>query len=311
MISFVIPAREEEENLPILYKELKAEIPKLDSRYEIIFVDDGSSDSTLSVMKKLRSKDRNIKIYSLRRSHGKAEVLTFAFQKAKGNLIVTLDADLQDRPSEIKKLLKKRKEGFDMVAGWRKNRKDTLSKRIFSKFFNFVVSVLWDFKFNDMNGGLKVYTSEAAKSLNLYGGMQRFIPVILASEGFVVTEVPIIHFDRKFGKSKYSGLKFFKEMPDMLSMIFLNKYSKKPLHFFGFIGGLVFLIGLIILFYLSIIHFQGQSIGRRPLLFLGMLLVLGGFQILFTGFLADLIIHLTSNGKNGSSIYLKYTSEKL
>ena len=310
MLSFVIPAYNEEESLLPFYKVLSKVAPTLSKNYEIVFVDDGSRDSTLKILKDLEKKDKNIRIYSFQRNRGKAEALTYGFQKAKGDYIVTLDADLQDRPEEINKLMKKMDEGWDMVAGWRKDRKDTVAKRIFSKFFNKFVSVFWNFKFNDLNGGLKLYRSNAAKSLRLYGGMQRFIPVLLYSEGFAVTETPIVHDDRKFGISKYSGLKIVKEMPDMLTMLFLSKYSKRPLHFFGFVGGVVFVLGIIILLYLSVIHFQGHSINRRPLLFFGMLLVLAGFQVLFTGFLADLIISLHNTESNGSNVLLKYSSDE-
>ena len=308
MLSFIVPAYDEEESLLPFYKELTRVAPKLSKNYEIVFVDDGSQDSTLQILKDLEKKDKRISVFSFQKNRGKAEALTFGFQMANGDMIATLDADLQDRPEEIKKLMDKMDEGWDMVAGWRKFRKDTIAKRIFSKFFNFFVSTFWNFKFNDLNGGLKLYKSQAAKSLKLYGGMQRFIPVLLHAEGFRITEIPISHDDRKFGKSKYSPFKIVKEMPDMLTMLFLSRYSKRPLHFFGFIGGVILFIGVIILIYLSIVHFQGHRIGQRPLLFLGMLLVLGGFQVLFTGFLADLFISLNNGSNDGSNILLKYSS---
>ncbi len=309
MISFVIPAYNEEESILHFYRKLSKFAPKVSKNYEIVFVDDGSRDSTLKILKDLEKKDKKIRIYSFQRNQGKAEALTQGFEKAKGDLIVTLDADLQDKPEEIKKLLSKVGEGWDMVAGWRKDRKDSFTKKTFSKFFNLIVSVFWNFKFHDMNGGLKVYKNEAAKSLRLYGGMHRFIPLLLHDSGFSVTEIPIIHEQRRFGKSKYGALKVIKEMPDMATMLFLSKYSKRPLHFFGFIGGVLTLIGAIILIYLSIIHFQGEAIGTRPLLFLGMLLIISGFQVLFTGFLADLIISLSSKNHQGSNILLKYQSK--
>lgn len=308
MISFVVPAYNEEESLLNFYKELSKVAPSLSRDYEVVFVDDGSKDSTLNILKDFEKKDKRVRVYSFQRNHGKAEALTQGFQKARGEWIVTLDADLQDKPQEIKKLIQKSKEGWDMVAGWRKDRKDSTPKKIFSKFFNFIVSFFWNFHFNDMNGGLKLYNSNAAKTLRLYGGMHRFIPLLLHDSGFQVTEVPIVHDVRKFGKSKYSASKVVKEMPDMATMLFLSKFSKRPLHFFGLIGGILAFIGIVILVYLSIIWFQGESIGRRPLLFLGMLLVISGFQILFTGLLADLILSIHSRN-NGPNILLKYESK--
>lgn len=309
MISFVVPCYNEEESLPNFYKELSAVAPSLSKNYEIVFVDDGSKDSTLKLLLNLEKKDKRIRVYSFQKNQGKAEALTLGFHKAKGEWIITLDADLQDKPSEVKKLIKKSKEGWDMVAGWRKDRKDSTAKKIFSRIFNFAVSFFWGFKFNDMNGGLKLYRANAAKTLRLYGGMHRFIPLLLHDSGFKVTEVPIAHDIRRHGKSKYSASKVIKEMPDMGTILFLSKFSKRPLHFFGFTGGILSFIGLIILIYLSIIWFQGESIGRRPLLFLGMLLVISGFQVLFTGFLADLILSLNSKSNGSPNILLKYSSD--
>ncbi len=309
MLSFVVPAYNEEESLTPFYTQVSKMAPKLSSDYEIVFVDDGSTDSTLPMLKDLEKKDKRVRVFSFQRNRGKSDALTFAFQQAVGDLVVTLDADLQDRPEEIKKLMVRLNDGYDMVSGWRKDRRDSKFKVVTSKMFNLFASIFWGLKINDLNCGLKLYTKSAAQSLTLYGGMHRFIPILLHSEGFRVTEVPIKHDIRRFGKSKYGFFKVFTEMPDMLTMLFLSKYSKKPLHFFGFVGGIVFFLGIVILAYLSIIHFQGETIGRRPLLFLGMLLVLGGVQVLFTGFLADLIIHLNRNGNDSTNILLKYPSK--
>lgn len=298
MLSFVVPVYNEQESLRAFYSELIKFIPSLSKTYEVVFVDDGSFDNSLTILKGFEMKNKNIKVFSLRKHQGKAEALTLGFQKAKGNYIVTLDADLQDKPSEVKKLLKKAKEGWDLISGWRKNRKDSILKVVTSKLFNLIASFAWGLSVNDLNCGLKVYTKEAAKSLNLYGGMHRFIPLLVYQEGFRVTEVPIIHEKRKYGKSKYGFSKVFTELPDLFTMLFLMKYAKRPLHFFGVFGGLMLIVGTAILVYLSFLHFQGQRIGNRPLLLFGVLLVLTGFQIFFTGFIADLIIHLHS--KNNS-----------
>lgn len=298
MLSVVIPVFNEQESLNVFYAELIKFIPKLSKSFEIVFVDDGSTDNSASILKSLINRNKNVKVVYSRKHQGKAEALTLGFQAAKGEYIVTLDADLQDRPSEVGKLLKKAREGWDLVSGWREKRKDSILKIISSKIFNTIASIAWGLKVNDLNCGLKVYRSEAAKSLELYGGMHRFIPLLLYQEGFRVTEVPVIHEKRKFGKSKYGFSKVFTELPDLFTMLFLLKYARKPMHFFGVFGGLLFTAGTVILLYLSYLRFNGQAIGERPLLLFGVLLVLTGLQIFFTGFIADLVLHLfRRNGK--------------
>jgi len=227
---------------------------------------------------------------------------------AKGDYIVTLDADLQDRPEEIKNLLEKLEEGFDVVSGWRKNRKDSLKTRLSSRLFNSIMSFFWGVHLHDYNCGLKAYTSEAAKSLRLYGGFHRFIPLIAFQEGFTVTEVVVEHDKRRFGKSKYGFSKVWKDLPDIFSMLFLAKYSKRPLHFFGVVGGFILLAGLIMLAYLWWIQLHGVSIGRRPLLIFGELCLLAGAQIFLTGFLADLIIN--SSSRELTHYPLRFSSDK-
>ena len=310
LISAVVPVLNEEESLGEFYSILSSNLVKLDKNYEIVFVDDGSTDSSLLMLKKIESKDKRVKVYSFRKNHGKAEALTLGFKMSKGDYIVTLDADLQDRPEEIKNLLNKAKEGFDVVSGWRKNRKDALKTKLSSKLFNFIMSVSWGVHLHDYNCGLKLYTKEAAKGLNLYGGMHRFIPLLAAEKGFEVTEIPVMHEKRKYGKSKYGFSKMFKDVPDMFSILFLSRYAKRPLHFFGMVGGIVSTIGFFVLLYLSVLHFQGKTIGDRPLLTFGILMVIAGFQVLFTGFLADLILHVSekNNGNGYHEEDLKYKS---
>lgn len=305
VISIIVPLYNEEESIHAVYNQIVKEVR--DNKYEIIFIDDGSTDSSLSILKEFNKKNKGVKVSSFRKNQGKAEALTLGFQKARGEHIVTLDADLQDKPSEIKKLIQKLGEGYDLVCGWRKERKDSALKILSSKLFNYLAGIFWGLRLHDYNCGLKAYTKDAAKSLNLYGGMHRFIPLIVHQQGFSVTEVPVVHEKRKYGKSKYSFSKLWKDLPDIFTMIFLSKYSNRPLHFFGSVGGILIISGVIILSYLTIIWFQGESIGRRPLLFLGMLLVIAGLQVLFTGFLADLVINLSQDKK--AKPLLKYSSE--
>lgn len=314
MISVVIPIFNERESLESLYQELTKVLFSLNEVYEIIFVDDGSTDGSLSLLKEIAQKNKHVQIFSLRRNYGKAEALTIGFAEAKGDYIITLDGDLQDKPSEIEKLLEKARDGWDLVCGWRKNRKDSVYKIFSSKIFNYMAGKLWGLQLHDYNCGLKVFSKEAAKSLHIYGGLHRFIPVLLHSQGFTVCEEIVSHDYRKYGKSKYGISKLWKDLPDIFTMFFLLKYSNRPFHFFGTMGFVLVAIGFSILGYLSILHFQGETIGRRPLLFFGMLLVLSGFQVFFTGFLADLIINISHksdmNNRENDNTLLKYTNRE-
>jgi glycosyltransferase involved in cell wall biosynthesis len=306
MISIVVPVFNEEESLEAFYSVLVTELQKLKRDYEILFIDDGSSDPSLKILKQLEKKDKAVRIFSFRKNRGKAEALTLGFQKAKGDYVITLDADLQDRPSEIPKLLDQLHD-FDVVCGWRKDRKDPGRKVISSKLFNYLPNKFWGLSLHDYNCGLKGYTMDAAKSLYLYGGMHRFIPALAYQQGFSVTEISVVHDQRKYGKSKYGFSKIFKDIPDIFTMLFLTKYGSRPLHFFGLMAAPMLTIGILILLYLTVIWIGGSPIGRRPLLFLGMLLVISGLQIFFTGFLADMI--LSSSNKKEREMQLRYASD--
>ncbi|HEX8931826.1 MAG TPA: glycosyltransferase family 2 protein [Patescibacteria group bacterium] len=314
MLSVVVPVFNEEESLKAFFAELIKVVPALSADYEIIFVDDGSVDKSLEILKGFVKKYKKIKIFAFRKNIGKAEALTFGFIQAKGEYIVTLDADLQDIPSEIHKLLAKTKEGVEVVCGWRKNRKDKSRMKIISKLFNFFASNFFGLRIHDYNCGLKVYTHDAAKSLRLYGGLHRFIPLIVHQQGFIVDEVEVAHQARKFGKSKYGFSKLWRDLPDMFTMLFLVKYSKRPLHFFGVAGSLLLLLGVGIFTYLSVLWFGGETIGRRPLFFTSILLIISGLQVFFTGFLADLMINIAQNAQGSETAHihfpLKYSSDK-
>lgn len=306
-LSIVVPVFNEEESLSAFYAELKRVLKEIKKDHEIIFVDDGSTDTSLELLKKLEKEDKTVKVFSFRRNLGKADALTLGFQKATGESVITLDADLQDLPSEIPMFLAKQDEGVEVVCGWRKDRKDKSRMKVISKLFNAVVQKAFDVPVHDYNCGFKLYTNEAAKSLRLYGGQHRFIPVLAAEQGFIVDEVVVHHEPRKFGYSKYGFSKIFKDLPDMFSMLFLVKYRKRPLHFFGLFGGLVTTVGVLILTYLTILRLFGERIGDRPLLIFGVLLVLAGLQLFFTGFLAELLTSVSQRDKLNYPI--KYQSE--
>ena len=314
VISIVVPVFNEEESLEAFYTELKKVLPSIKQESEIVFIDDGSTDKSLSIIKSLERKNKNVKVYSFKRNRGKADALALGFSKALGDLIVTMDADLQDKPSELYKFMEKHKEGADVVVGWRRVRKDKSKMVVISKFFNYLNRVLFGLKLHDIDCGLKLFTKDAIKSLHIYGGLYRFIPLLLYQQGFIVDEVVVEHDARRFGKSKYGFSKVWKNLPDLFTVIFLIKFGKRPLHFFGFIGGLFTLIGFITLSYLSYLRFTGETIGDRPLLLFGILFLIAGLQIFFTGFLADLMINIIhSSGSNESEnthFPLKYSSDK-
>lgn len=297
MISIIIPVFNEEESLLAFYKELLKFAPSFKETYEILFIDDGSNDNSLKILKLFAAKNKDVRIFSFRRNLGKSEALTLGFSKAKGDVIVTLDADLQDKPSEIGKLLELNKKGIDLVCGWRKNRRDKKKMLVISKFFNKIMNSFFGLNIHDYNCGLKVYSRDLAKSLRLYGGLHRFIPLLASENGFTVDEIPVAHEERKAGKSKYGFSKVFNDLPDLFTIHFLTKYSKRPMHFFGFIGGGFAIIGFLTLTYLSYLRFTGERIGNRPLLLFGILLFITGLQIFFTGFLADLMINISHNPK--------------
>jgi len=313
MVSFVIPVYNEKESIESFYKELIKVVPQINKNYEIIFIDDGSTDDSLKLLKLIATKNSHVRLYSFRRNLGKSEALTYGFIKAKGDYIITLDADLQDKPSEINKLYKKAKSGSDLVCGWRRFRQDKKKSIFISKIFNSLMEIFFNLNIHDYNCGLKVYSKEAAKNLRLYGGLHRFIPLLVYQQGFNVDEVEVEHQKRKYGKSKYGFSKLWKDLPDIFSILFITKYRKRPLHFFGVAGGIFILIGLIILIDLTIQHFMGYAISRRPILFFGMVFVLAGFQLFFTGFLADLMINIAHEpqllDERGMHYPIKYSSD--
>lgn len=305
--SLIIPVFNEEESVKELLRQIETSLKKLNATFEIIFIDDGSTDNTLDILKKLAEKNKHIYVYAFRRNLGKSPALSLGFQKAKGQYIVTLDGDLQDDPQNIALLFRKMKEeNFDLVSGWRQKRKDNFTKVVSSRFFNFLVSRMFGLKMNDLNCGLKLYKSDLAKELHLYGGMHRFIPIISNEMGFSISEVPIVHHERKFGHSKYKSTKILTDIPDLITIYFLTKYTRRPLHFFSKIGGILFTIGLVVLLYLTTQWIGGHPIGRRPLLTFGVLFVIAGIQTIFTGLLADLFVNL--DHKNGHDFPIKYQS---
>jgi len=291
-VSVVIPAYNEEENVPILYERLRGVLEKLGCDFEIIFIDDGSTDGTFGVLKEIADRDRRIKVIRFRRNYGQTAAMYAGFDYAEGDVVVTMDADLQNDPEDIPRLLEKLEEGYDIVSGWRINRKDPfLSRRLPSKIANWIISKVTGVELHDYGCTLKAYRSEIAKRYRLYGDMHRFLPALAKRFGARVAEIPVKHHPRLYGRSKYGIGRTVRVILDIFLVKFLNEYITKPLYVFGGVGFLLLVAGILIELYLTLLKvFTGADIGGRPLLILGVLLILAGIQLLSTGIIAELIV---------------------
>ena len=297
-LSIIIPLFNEEESLPILHKQITESVSLaiesgLIADYEIWLINDGSNDRSDEVIKELIEADDRVGMISFRKNFGKAAALQAGFRRCKGDFIITMDADLQDDPAEIPKMLEKLNEGYDLVSGWKKNRKDSFEKRLPSKFFNKVTSVLSGVKLHDFNCGFKAYDRAVIDSIDLYGELHRYIPVLAHRKGFRITEIPVTHHKREFGKSKYGFERYLRGLFDSLTTSFLSKFYDRPMYFFGRIGLLLLIIGLFICGYLTVEWFMGIYIGTRPIFMLGVLCIILGVQSISTGFIGDLIVDAT------------------
>ena len=288
-ISFVIPVYNEKDSLVELYEEIISSIGS--KKYEIIFIDDGSTDGSVEILRNLTMKDNNLVLIQFYRNYGKSAALSEGFKRADGDCIVTMDADLQDNPSELDNLLLKLNEGYDVVSGWKKNRKDPLSKRIPSKFFNLVTRIFTGVKIHDFNCGLKIYRKSVIKTLDIYGGRHRYIPALAGQKKFKVSEIVVNHRPRKHGETKYGGRRFFHGFFDLISVLFLSKYIQSPLYFFGQLGLFAFTAGFIIEGYvLYLKYIEGEPFAKHfALLILGVLLIVIGIQFFSIGLIGEMI----------------------
>lgn len=291
MISVIIPFYNEKDSLPLLLKELIKELDLLKKEYEIILVDDGSDDGFAS---QLKIKSEKLKIINHKKRLGKGNALKTGVENSSGDILVFMDADLQNDPRDIKKFIDKINQGFDFVNGIRIGRhKENFLLEIYSKLAGFFLKKFLHSPFSDINCGYKAFKKEVLKDFVFYGNNFRFFPLYVFYNGFKVAEVEVKDNLRKFGKSKFGPRKIFIGIFDMLTAFFIYKFSERPLHFFGIIGGLNFFVGSLILLYLTIERiFFNVLLYRRPILFLGMLLVIVGIQIIMTGILGELIVYL-------------------
>ena len=295
-ISVVIPVKDEEQSLGPLYEALTAQLGQLGEAYEIVFVDDGSRDGSFAVMRDLHERDPHVKVVRLRRNFGKTPALLAGFKIASGEVVFTMDADLQDDPTEIPRFLEKLAEGYDLVSGWKYPRHDPITKTIPSFFFNrLLVARTTGVKLHDINCGFKAYRREVLDDIKLYGELHRFIPVLAQQRGFRITEIKVRHHKRKYGKSKFGGRRFMRGFLDLLMVLFLMSYLRTPLRLFGTIGFLLTLAGLVTDAYVVADRFlpfgSHQAIHNRPLLFVGILLLIFGVSFILTGLQSEMIRH--------------------
>jgi glycosyltransferase involved in cell wall biosynthesis len=289
VISVVVPVFNEERSVALLHDELAAALDPVDPGWEAVFVDDGSTDGTFAALTRLHAGQRNVRVVRLRRNFGKSAALEAGFAQAAGDVIVTIDGDLQDDPAEIPRLLAKLDEGFDLVCGWKTRRRDPWTRRVLSRIFNGVVGRVSGLRLHDLNCGLKASRGEVVRGLRIYGELHRFIPVLAFYRGYRIAELPVNHRPREHGKSRYGIERYVRGFLDLLTVSFIGRYRHRPLHLFGGLGLVLGLVGFLILVYLTVDKILGHAIGQRPLLTLGVLLVVVGIQFVSLGLLSEMI----------------------
>ncbi|KUK58707.1 MAG: Glycosyl transferase family 2 [Bacteroidetes bacterium 38_7] len=306
-ISIIIPLYNEAESLSELHAWITRVMQQNGFSYEIIFIDDGSNDDSWKIIEAMSHYDEHVKAIKFRRNYGKAAALNTGFEASMGEVVITMDADLQDSPDEIPELYQMiKKQGYDLVSGWKKKRHDPLSKTIPTKLYNWATRKATHIRLHDFNCGLKAYRNDVIKSIEIYGEMHRYIPVIAKWAGFVkIGEKVVQHYPRKHGKSKFGINRFINGFLDLISISFIGRFGRKPMHFFGFLGTALFLIGFIIACYLAYarIFMAGYKMTQRPLFYFGLLSMILGTQLFTAGFLGELISR-SSHDRN------KYLIEK-
>jgi glycosyltransferase involved in cell wall biosynthesis len=305
-LSVIIPLYNEEENIPLLYEKLKQYLNSLEKEYEILFIDDGSIDRTLSILEEIQSKDNKVIVLSLRRNFGQTAAFAAGFDFARGDIVVTMDGDLQNDPADISKLLELIKD-HDLVSGWRKKRKDPFfSRRLPSLMANWLISNVTGVKLHDYGCSLKAYRRDVIKNLKLYGEMHRFIPAVASWYGVRVAEVEVAHHPRLKGRSKYGISRTIKVVLDLITVKFLQSFSTKPIQFFGPIGVMCGFLGFLISLYLAVDKiFLGHQIGGRPLLLLGALLIIVGIQLIGMGLLGEMLVRVYHESQRKPTYVIK------
>ena len=300
-VTVLVPVLDEEATVAELAERVAEALEDAAKSWEIVFVDDGSRDATAQRVREARERDDRVKLVRLRQNFGKAAALSAGIDHSCGAVVITMDGDLQDDPREIPRFLRMlEEEELDLVSGWKKKRRDSLSKRTLSKIFNWVTRRMAGVDLHDFNCGFKAYRREVLEEVSIYGELHRYIPVLAGRKGFRIGELRVEHHPRRHGTSKYGIDRIFKGPLDLLTVLFLTRYTGRPLHLFGVLGGLLTTVGLGINAYLAIVWFGGGSLSNRPLLLLGVLLMVLGLQVLTTGLLAEMI---TSRSFRSSESY--------
>ena len=292
-VSLVIPVFNEEETLIELKEKIINVFQKENMNGEIIFINDGSSDNSAKIISDLENENSEVKFVDFRFNKGKAAALQSGFDMAEGEIVITMDADLQDDPDEIPNLVNKINEGWDVVSGWKKNRKDPIGKRWPSKLFNYTTRIFSGIKIHDFNCGLKAYRNEVVKSVKVYGELHRYVPVLAAMEGYKITELAVKHHPREHGVSKYGFGRLFKGLFDLITVLFLGRFTVRPMHFFGMVGLLSFLAGFVVEIWMLILKFVlNESFGTHiAMLILGVLLLLLGVQLVSIGLIGEMLVY--------------------
>lgn len=303
-VSIIIPLLNEEGSLRELHARITEEMRALEiGRYEIVFVNDGSNDGSEPILRELHGEDRRVHVIHFRRNFGKAAAIDAGFRHSRGGTVITMDADLQDDPAEIGKLLDALDQGADLVSGWKKKRRDPLTKTIPSKLFNWTLRWLSGLHLHDFNCGFKAYRREAAMNINVYGELHRYIPVLVHWKGFRVTEVAVRHHPRVHGTTKYGIERILKGFLDCLTVLLLTRFASRPLHLFGTVGAGIGSIGVAILAYLSVLWvFWSESIGDRPILLIGIMLMLVGVQLVSAGLVAEMLTRQDTEARRDYAI---------
>ena len=305
-LAVIIPALNERDALPGLIEEIDQACEKLELDWEVLVIDDGSTDQTFEMVEELAITNDRVWAIRLRRNFGKSAALAVGFDAVTADYVITIDGDGQDDPADIPLLLEKLKEGFDLVSGWKRDRQDPASRRLASKCFNWFTTRATGVKMHDMNCGFKAYRGDCARSIDVYGEMHRFMPALAVQQGWTVTEVPVNHRAREFGKSRFGLERYLRGALDLVTVVFLGRYQFRPLHLFGGAGAALTFVGALICLYLTVVKISGEAIGERPLLFLGVLLIVVGVQLLTLGLLAQMQVltrrEIAGNGLERSQI---------
>lgn len=290
-ITVVVPVLDEEESLPLLYQRLTEVLAGSDYSYEIIVVDDGSTDRSFEILRELQAQDQRLKVVRFRRNYGQTAAFAAGFDRAQGDTVVTIDADLQNDPADIPALMAKMAEGYDVVSGWRVDRQDRfLDRRLPSMMANRLIGIATGVRIHDYGCSLKAYRREVLEDVQLYGELHRFLPALAHAAGASVTEIPVKHHARRFGKAKYGLSRTIKVILDILAVRFLMSYSTRPIHIFGLLGMVCFFAGILVLLYLAVVRLLLlQPIGDRPLTLLGILFTMLGVQLVTSGLLAEMV----------------------